>query len=53
MKAKMIDQKLVLNKKTVANLNGDDMDVVRGGGAVTKKATLCPMTCLTCNVDCL
>jgi len=52
MKAKKIDQKLVLNKKTVAHLNGSDMDVVRGGAPLTKKETLCPMTCLTCNVEC-
>jgi len=53
MKAKKIDQKLVLNKKTVAHLNIENMDAVRAGAPPTKRETLCPPTCYTCNWECL
>jgi hypothetical protein len=52
MKIKKITKKLVINKKTVANLSIDAMDSLNGGGvplAVT--ATACPPNpCMTAGV---
>ncbi|MCP5050479.1 MAG: hypothetical protein GY940_25165 [bacterium] len=32
MKEKKFDEKLMLNKKTIVNLDGEDMKIVYGGG---------------------
>ncbi len=52
MKTRKFDKKLALNKETVANLNKDEMKNAHGGKPFTRE-TLCPMTCYTCNIDCL
>jgi hypothetical protein len=56
MKSKMLTDKLVLNKKTVANLVKSDLDSVRGGYTysclptcdVTKNAYCTALTCYVC-----
>jgi len=53
MKTKHIEKKLVLKRDTISNLNVKEMNVVQAGEALTKKETLCPMTCLTCDIACL
>ena len=49
MKTKKINTKLVLNKKTVANLGFDEMDVLRGGAIspCTRVDQTCERACLT------
>ena len=54
MRTKRFDRKLVLNKKTVAHLNKDDMNAVEGGGpptcvsiTVPSCASLLGWTCYT------
>lgn len=41
MKRKKIEKKLVLNKKTVADLSNNQMGDIRGGGQ-TQDETYCP-----------
>ena len=60
MKQKKIDTKLVLNKRTVFNLNHDEMKDVYGGAetGLTVCRTRCVSNCLctidnTCYASCL
>jgi bacteriocin-like protein len=39
MKAKTFSKKLVLNKKTIANLNNNEMKKINGGWIATKPST--------------
>jgi len=50
MKSQKLEKKLNLTKTTISHLETEDLNQVRGGFT---KETLCPMTCYTCNVDCL
>jgi hypothetical protein len=55
MKPKKFSKKLGLNKKTIANLNGDMMGIVKGGITVTEITcdTQCGQrTCQTCPETC-
>jgi natural product precursor len=45
MKTKKYRKKLILNKKTIADLNNKKMNAVLGGGIETKKGDTCPWTC--------
>ena len=45
MKVKHFSKKLVLNKKTVADLNIDEMNAVQGGFPRFTGVTLCVPTC--------
>jgi natural product precursor len=52
MKAKRFNRKLALNKKTIANLNFNEMSVVFGGGLTddcttdcTQQESICPHLC--------
>ena len=49
MKQKRFDKKLSLNKKTVVDLSGSEMDNVRGGIPYTYITYCCP-TFKSCNV---
>jgi len=46
MKTKKIGKKLALNKKTMANLNNNEMDVVHGG--CVDGTTSCPTSPYKC-----
>jgi len=56
MKAKKFTKKLVLNKKTIGDLNEDTMTKVFGGATVDctwppykfGPPSICPTTCYTC-----
>jgi hypothetical protein len=51
MKAKKFTKRLVLNKKTIVNLNGITMTKVFGGatvGDIKIILSVCPTTCYTC-----
>ena len=41
MKHKQFNRKLVLRKQTIANMTGDEMNVLRGGEACTHFRTSC------------
>jgi hypothetical protein len=45
MKSKILGKKLVLNKKTVANLKDDEMKKLRAGGEIA--STLPLISCIT------
>jgi hypothetical protein len=47
MKTKKFSKKLVLNKKTVANLNGNEMNLIYGGAPETYQKTVCFTDCET------
>jgi hypothetical protein len=51
MKTEKIERKLVINKKTVANLKTDEMEKVNGGTYVTFH-TYSRMCHFNVNVDC-
>ena len=56
MKSKRFNKKMVLNKKTVANLNNGEMREVNGGNQIcpdkiTYQAGSCPTVCYTMNSD--
>ena len=52
MKTKKFTKKLTLNKRTVSNLNADEMNAVHGGDE-TNEPTICVYTCNTrCNSNC-
>jgi hypothetical protein len=48
MKHKKIDKKLLLSKKTIANLGDSHMDALRGGETVLT----CPTHLTDCNTRC-
>jgi hypothetical protein len=51
MKKKEMNKKLELNKKTIANLDRIEMNVIHGGILTTKPQTICDCTgdtCATC-----
>jgi hypothetical protein len=50
MKQKKFNKKLILNKKTIANLNNGEMKDVNGGKDDISNS-LC-ITCFTCDTDC-
>jgi hypothetical protein len=64
MKHKQFNRKLVLRKQTIANMTGDEMNVLRGGEECTHFRTSCPVEfcpptwdctltyCNTCNTMC-
>ena len=59
MKTKKLSKKLSLNRKTIANLNGDMMGNVYGGmytipaiTCVTCDRSVCPTHCYTCVSRC-
>lgn len=49
MKAKTLDKKLTLNKATVSNLSGPEMQDVRGGSFDTCWTACHQYTCDACN----
>ncbi len=49
MKTKRLDRKLSLRKTTVANLNNDEMTVVRGGG---NAVPIYPTVYVSCKGSC-
>jgi hypothetical protein len=50
MKTKKFDKKLVLNKKTIANVSNKGMEAVQGG-KLSRRTLECPGTCfeVSCN----
>ncbi len=50
MKAKKLNKKLILNKKTVSNLNNEAMSDVKGGDFAN--TVLCPIRIRTIAVTC-
>jgi len=53
MKSKKINKKLSLNKKTISNLEIDEMKVLHGGDDTVTLVTCmtnCRTVCKTCNV---
>jgi len=49
MKSKKVFQKkLVLTKKTVADLNNTELEKIRGAGRITVLITNCITNCLAC-----
>jgi len=52
MKTKHFTKKLELTKKTVADLNGKEMNAVNGGGVYTLAYTNCYMCMKTMATDC-
>jgi hypothetical protein len=54
MKSKKFEKKLALNKKTIADLNGDMMGRVHGGIENTQTASCCmgPTDCPNCTQTC-
>lgn len=54
MKTKKFSKVLKLNKKTIVDLNNDDMYSVKGGATASCKLTKCPVdsVCLVCTNDC-
>jgi hypothetical protein len=52
MKTKKFNKKLALNKKTVADLNGSDMDYAHGGGIPPCELTQGHSTCPTADISC-
>jgi natural product precursor len=49
MKQKKLSKKLSLNRKTIANLNSDAMDIIRGG---TTSFTFFNCTGMNCTFTC-
>ena len=47
MRQQRIDKKLTLNKNTIANLNGEEMSIAKGGKYVVTTASVCPTECFT------
>lgn len=59
MRQKRIEKKLTLNKKTIANLNGEEMSIAKGGKAVptgsvceTECNSVCLPTCIELTNPC-
>lgn len=56
MKSKKLNRKLVLRKQTIANVNRNEMSVLKGGLCTelgtTCRCTLLPWTCASCNTMC-
>ncbi len=48
MKTKKLGKKLVLNKKTVANLNKDEIKSLKGGWAMCYDKGSCTTSCPGC-----
>ncbi len=49
MKKQKFNKKLVLNKETIAKLNGEEMNEVKGGtDTINTFATVCNSGCVTC-----
>jgi hypothetical protein len=52
MKTKKFDQRLALNKETVADLNNSQLDAVHGGDVASKLLSACCPTAHTCGNSC-
>jgi hypothetical protein len=52
MKSKTFNKKLVLKKKTISNLNNQEMVKVNGGTQVVTLCPLCEFTFTKCNTEC-
>lgn len=51
MKPKKFIGRLTLNKKTIANLNGNEMSALKGGQIFPTEERTCLITCIDCMTD--